>query len=331
MVPRSVLMPLGRVVQAGMGSAAAVIESQLAGHSTGAVQPVTEIGAAIWPQAAEILLASSAPPDWSVTGLPPALYPGLVQPIAAVLRRACLLRCLLRDGEVAVLEANQRIISEIVQDLAHEAAPGRIMVAQLILLQSPQAAPSLRRIMMAGREKAETAALHQALTRATDWALLQIESDTGVICEVQNGPLSGIAEQVRRVTALLDDVGRDNGIATHRPQLNAIRKKLDQACRARFAEALTEGLVRPLASASGPLDAADQRDLEACIRDLRALETTVRKIGGGSVYDALLVQALESVRVAERAGTLTPVRKLRLIELLSGPEAAAAAYRQGTH
>ncbi len=326
-VPRTVLMPISRVVQAGLGPEASLIDASLAGHTADAVQLITEIGGTIWPRAAEILVASSCPADWSETGLPPALYPALVQAVAAVLRRASRLRSLLRDSEVAVLEANERTISEIVQDITREPAAGQEMIAQLVLLQSPRAAPLLRQLMTTGQAKKETAILHQAMARGTEQALIQIESDAGSVEDIRSGPLAGVGEQVRRVTALLDDLGRDSGVAAHRPRLQAIRQKLDQACRARFAEALTEGLVQPLASACGPLDGAHQLELETCIRDLRTLETAVRPIGGSATYDALLVQASESVRIAAQAGTLTPVRKFRLIELLSGPEAAMAMYK----
>ncbi len=326
-VPRTVLMPISRVVHAGLGPEASLIDASLAGHTAGAVQLITEIGGMIWPRAAEILVASSCPVDWSETGLPPGLYPALVQAVAAVLRRASRLRFLLRDSEVAVLEANERTIREIVQDIAREPAAGQVMIAQLVLLQSPHAAPLLRQLMTTGQEKKETAILHQAMARGTEQALIQIESDAGSIEEIRSGPLASVGEQVRRVTALLDDLGRDTGVAAHRPRLQAIRQKLDQACRARFAEALTEGLVQPLASACGPLDGAGQLELETCIRDLRTLETAMRPIGGSATYDALLVQASESVRIAAQTGTLTPVRKFRLIELLSGPEAAMAMYK----
>ena len=51
--------------------------------------------------------------------------------------------------------------------------------------------------------------------------------------------------------------------------------------------------------------------------DIFSIPTTL----DGTAYTA-------SVSVTSAAGTLTPVRKLRLIEILAGPEAAAALYEQ---
>jgi hypothetical protein len=68
--------------------------------------------------------------------------------------------------------------------------------------------------------------------------------------------------------------------------------------------------------------------LESCARDLRSLETAARPVGGAGSYDQQLRQAAEKARLAAKAGTLTPVRMLRLVEILAGSEAAAALYRQ---
>ena len=58
------------------------------------------------------------------------------------------------------------------------------------------------------------------------------------------------------------------------------------------------------------------------------METEARKVGGAANYDRLLKEATDAVMEAAVAGTLTPVRKLRLIEILAGPEAAAELYER---
>jgi hypothetical protein len=118
------------------------------------------------------------------------------------------------------------------------------------------------------------------------------------------------------------------GVAADRPRLYAIRQKLDAACRERFSDGLNTGLLTPLAVAAGPMDGTGQRLMESCGRDLRELETEARKVGGGANYDRMLTQASEAVVKAAAAGTLTPVRKLRLIEIVAGPEAAEELYRK---
>ncbi len=82
----------------------------------------------------------------------------------------------------------------------------------------------------------------------------------------------------------------------------------------------------PLAALSVPLDGPAQTALESVARELRKLEMMARKLGDPAGYDALLRTASEAVVTAADAGTMTPMRKYRLIEILAGPEAAEALY-----
>jgi hypothetical protein len=155
-----------------------------------------------------------------------------------------------------------------------------------------------------------------------------MESDAGFTGEIQAVALANAGAQVRRIVTFLREIEDDAGFAADRPRLHAIRQKLDQACRERFSDDLTTGLLTPLAEAPGPIDGAGQTRMETHSRELRALETEARKVGGAASYDRLLNEATEAVMEAATAGTLTPARKLRLIEILAGPEAAAALYEK---
>jgi hypothetical protein len=327
-VPRTVLAAISRIVQSGLGREASVIDKMISGHKTDATQVITLAGEALWQRAAEILAVSPPPADWPETGLRATSYPPLAQAIAAVFRRASQLRCLLRDGEVAALETDQAAIDDILRNIANESAEGCAMIVQLILLQSPHAAARLRQFVASRQDMAEKAMLGHALACGTEQALTQMESPAGVINEINGAPLAGIGDQVRRITTFLREIGHDTGAAGHRGRLKAITQKLDQACRARFADGIAQGLVLPLTVAADRVDGARQTQMETCARDLRTFETMARKVGGSGSYDQLLLQASETVLAAAVAGTLTPVRKLRLIEILSGPEVAAAMYKR---
>ena len=75
------------------------------------------------------------------------------------------------------------------------------------------------------------------------------------------------------------------------------------------------------------MDSAAQSGMETSVRDLRLLETAARDIGSAGHYRAQLEKATATVSAAAAAGILTPVRQVRLVELLAGPEAADALYR----
>jgi hypothetical protein len=329
-IPRSALASLCAVVRDGFGAEASVIDTIVAGHKTDAIQVITAAGEALWPRAAEILALSSAPAEWENTGLRPTFFPPLAKAMAAVLRRAPRLRSLSLDEAMGALEPNRQAIDDIVRNIADEPAEGCAMIAQLILLQTPRAVPLLWQCVSSVRNIAEKALLQQATARGMELVLDQIESPSGIMDEIARAPLAAVGDPVRRIATFLREMGAQTAAPAHRGRLHAIREKLDQTCRARFADGIAEGLVQPLAAASGQWDGADQTQLEICARDLRTLETLARKVGGTVNYDQLLLQASETVQAAAKAGTLTQVRKFRLIEILSGSEVASAMYRKAT-
>jgi hypothetical protein len=307
-----------------LGAEVSAIDRIVAGHKTDATAVVATVGEALWPRAAEIMAALPMPADWGDTGLRPALYRPLADAIATVLRRATRLFDLARDTEVGALAADRTTIEAILFGLGDESAEGGAMVVALILRQAPHAIPLLRQCAAS----LPNGVLQRAMALGVDQVLTRLEGPQGVVDTITRAPLAAAGEDVRRIVAFLEEMGGDAGSATHRPRLKAMREQVDQACRERFAEGLAEGLVQPLAIASGALDAAGQMSLESCARDLRSLETAARPIGGAGSYDQQLRQAAEKARLAAKAGTLTPVRMLRLVEILAGSEAAAVLYRQ---
>ena len=84
-----------------------------------------------------------------------------------------------------------------------------------------------------------------------------------------------------------------------------------------------------LTGASGPVSRTVQTDLEACAREIRKLDAAARNVGAPARYDLLLRQAVEAVRNAAAAGILTPMRHVRLIEILAGSDAAESLYSGG--
>jgi hypothetical protein len=325
-VPRTALMPLARVVRAGLGSEMIFIDRTIAGRRMDATQAIALAEEALWPRAADILAVAPAPEDWAETGLPLRVYDSLARAITAVLRRGPHLYLLRRDHDVGVLDASEQAVNAILQGITAESELGCAMIARLILLRSPQAAPLLRRFVTSGQDHAGSRMMQTAIERGTEEMLAAMESEAGLAAEIQNVALANVGAQVRRISAFLREIEADDG--ADRPRLHAIRQKLDEACQERFSDGLNTGLLTPLAEAPRPVDGADQTRMETTSRDLRALETEARKVGGAVNYDRLLKEATDAVMEAAAAGMLTPARKLRLIEILAGPEAAAELYEK---
>ncbi len=326
-VPRSVLGPLSAVVAAGLGDEVARIERMTGGHKTDAIHTIAAAGDILWSRAAGILAASAVPAGWEDTGLRPALYRPLAGAVAAVLHRANWLLQLRRDEDLGVREASRTVVEAIVRDIGGEPAEGATMIAGLVLLQSPHAAPMLWDCLSSVRNTAGEAVLQRAMAGGMEWVLTRMEGQSGIMDDLNRAPLAMVGEQVRRLAAFLRHLDDDTAVAANRPRVRAIRDRVDAACRSRFADGIAEGIAAPLTTAPGALDGAGQTGLETRARELRTLECSARTIGGARDYDALLSRASDTVRAAGEAGVLSLVRQCRLIEILSGPDSAVAAYR----
>jgi hypothetical protein len=271
---------------------------------------------------------SGSAPDWEETGLRPALFAPIARAIATVLRRATLLLTLLRDAELGVLDVDEQAIRKIIANMTGEPPEGCAMVFKLILGRLPHAAPLLRRLAAASGTPAERTLLLTATDRGTEDIIFDMESLSDLTEGLREGPLAAVGTEVQRIAGLLQDISDDSNAARHRARLIKIREKLHTVCRERFVDGMTNGLIAPLAVATAAVDSAGQQQLETCARNLRTVEMAGRKLGNPSTYDALLCKASETVQAAAQSGNLGAVRALRLVEILSGPEAAEAMYQK---
>jgi hypothetical protein len=324
-VPRPVLAPIARIVRSGLGDLTSVIDGIIAGHKADAGQAITQAGELLWPRAAAILATAPPPEDLAETGLPLSAYKPLAASIAAVLRRAPQLRSLALDEAQGGLATDRAAVADILANITNEPEIACAMIARLVLVQSPHALSLLGNIADAGRTADEKDRLRAAVDSAVATVLTRMERDTGFVHEIGHGPLAAAGTEVRRVLTLLREIEADKSFSRQLPHLKTIRQKLDEVCRSRCARGVRDGLLAPLAAVS-PVDGLGQTALESFARDLRKLEMTARKVGNPAGYDALLRTASDAVLTAADAGTLTPMRKFRLIEILAGSEAAEALY-----
>lgn len=325
-IPRPALAPITRIVREGIGELAAEIDAMVAGDPSGATQAITLAGGRLWPRAAEILAKAATPSDWAATGLPPAAFPALVAIITAVLRRAPQLRRLMRSEELGGLAPDGEALQDILRDIANESLASHAIIVRLILARSPHAMPLLRRAVTDDGNPSHKETMLRAVERAIDATLTRMERATAFVETIGRGALADVGAEARRVTAILRQIETGADAAVYRPRLTAIRANLDETCRARFSRGVGETLVTRLAATARPMDEPGQAELETCARHLRQLDTSVRRVGVPGDYDQELRQAEAAINAAAAAGMLTPMRQIRLVELLAGPEAAAELY-----
>jgi hypothetical protein len=91
---------------------------------------------------------------------------------------------------------------------------------------------------------------------------------------------------------------------------------------------LQDELLAPLQRVGVPLDLATIPALESAARGLRVLETEGRVISSGSAYDVLLGSAADAIKGSAMRDRLGLADQIRLVEILSGPDAALAMLDQ---
>ncbi|HVZ08518.1 hypothetical protein [Rhodopila sp.] len=330
LVPRSAVMPVTDLVRTALGTDAAEIEALIAGRDTADVEVVAQAGGMLWPKAAAVAAsASTPPPAWAESGLPGAAFQPLLLGMATVWRRAVRLRVLARDRLLDAMKASQKMVEELLADTPAESPLGCAMIARLILLQAPSAAPFVRLFANAATNRADQAILHKALVQSVTCVAASLDQTDAFWERIGKAPLEDAGDVARGLVSLLTQLEEDPGGHVPPPRLLAMRDGLNRACLARFADGLNNGVTAPLQQASEPLSAASQGALEDTARDLRMLETAARPLGGGGEYDALLEAATRAVHDGGVRGTLSRMGEIRLTEILAGPEAALSLYRAG--
>jgi hypothetical protein len=169
-----------------------------------------------------------------------------------------------------------------------------------------------------------TPALRTAIDLVAEAQLARLESDEDGGAHVQLVDLSDAGTHVRRLASMLDGLAGATPPAALRIRVDAIRTGLDASCRLRFASGLAGEFMAPLRQLREASDPMALQGLEAAARQLRMLETEARQLGGASTYDTLLREAATVVRNTASDAGLPLCEKVRLIEILAGPEEALA-------
>jgi hypothetical protein len=203
--------------------------------------------------------------------------------------------------------------------IALQPADARPTILALLLARAPRLRPMLdgAAASMAPQMQATiVAAGRQAVAALLD----HLEPPGALEDQLARLDLGAAVAAARRLSGLLREVGGVPG------RVAGLRGRLSAACRERFAMGLHDDLLLRLREGQG--DGAAEA-LENAARHLRALESEGRVLGGAAAYDAWLARAVEAVRGLPAGGLLDEVEKLRLVEILAGPEAALAMVTGG--
>lgn len=323
---RAVIGVLSETVRAGMGDVAAEVDRLIAGRRTSDTGTIDLAGGRLWPAAAEVLARAPAPLGWDGTGLPITVWPAIAQAASVVLGRAVPLRRLMEDVKLGAVSPEDAALRAVLRELPETPPEGAAMVVRMMLEQLPRSASVLRGMITMSDDPVERRVLQRSLDRGMEQMLTHLEDESGVARGLGQSSVASAGVEVRRLARLLEDLDADPGASRQKPRLKQIRDRLDGACQARFADGVDRDLVQPLSVPDRPVTSQQQVVLEGRARDLRVFETAARGIGGSARYDALLGDAARAVEAAGTAGTLSPGRMARLVEILQGSEAAEEVY-----
>ncbi len=310
-VPRTALARLaGHVQQRLDAPTLARVASELAGGGDGAA---ARAGAVLWPASATALDAAPAPADWTaVTGIPLEDYAPIVRTVGAVLRRATLI-----DAACNALgPAADHALGELLAGLSD--TPDVLAVILPVLLER-HAHPD--HVLNAVRASCPPDKRHSAADAAARSA---IEAAGAVLIQLETAELATAGQQFGRVASLLAGLDQLRPTGARQDEAAQMRRQADEACRDRLSKAIAQDLLEPLAAASAAPTDEEIDGLETVARDVRRLEGIGRQLGNPVSYGALLRQATMSLTDGASSSPLPAADRVRLVELLSGPDAAWA-------
>ncbi|HEY1931480.1 MAG TPA: hypothetical protein VGG99_05670 [Acetobacteraceae bacterium] len=322
-IPRSVLQAMAATVRAALGAAADDIEMLIAGRGMHDLAAITDAGAQLWPRAADVLTQAPKPVGWSDTGLNEIVYPPMARRIGAVLAQLPTLHEMMAEADSGIVPPRLEPVCAMLQGVVAQCEDALPTMLALLLARLPQVTAMLPTIASRLGPRTERV-LQAAGDQAMEVLLQRMDGGSGDESPLAVASLAEAAGEARRFVTLLREL--DVAAAPERRQrLKTIRARLDASCRAQFAHGLASEFLTPLQRLEKASDDAAAARLETVARQLRELEAEARAIGGGASYDALLRQAASAVTAADAGLDLAD--QVRLVEILSGPEAAMALLK----
>lgn len=334
MLPRTALAVLARAMRRMMiddeahgaieSSLLARVDTLIEGGTTGGNAIVRQAGALLWPYASGALnrvasMEASAAPvaacraDWLAEGLAPSE----LQPTAGALAPILAAACALHDHDQARITLTEPLLLDMLTAAGRNGRLAYGMALTVLIIRVPEAAAGLLAAHLKlpdRRVLAETAA---------ESALAWLETETA-------GPAACIADatclEISRQAALLEALA-DQPDPARRRRVAEAKAHLLTGCLQRLATGLQAQVMAPLRALPVTDTAHDMRRdaaldaMEDAARTLRRFEIEARRLGGQGQFDALVRETSAAV---SGNTALSSMDRARLMEILAGPEAAAA-------
>jgi hypothetical protein len=313
-LPRSMILPMTRLVEDAFGTRMIEIRKTLRGRTTADAALIAATGAAVWPDAAAVLAKAAMPSRWRETRLPEATFGELAARTAALLRQAPALDQLVLETANSLIPPDPRTTEGIVRAVRSDRADALPMLAILLISRLPEAAGLLHELAAARSLPGLKAAAEQAAD------LLLDRMATGDALPAYRG-LCTFSIATRGIVNLLSELDHKTATRGRRLQIRGLRQQLDRDCRACFRTGMMEEFVTPLQTGT---DGTQCARLEEAARGLRMLEAEGRRIGPATVYQEMMSEAVDVVRDLPAEAAIGLIDRVRLLEILAGSDLALA-------
>lgn len=321
-IPRTALGTLARYVQLNHSEAAGSGPTVAGDVFSDDLTSLLRAGERVWPAAAEALRSLAAVPgDWSKeTGLQDRDFAAISTSLQVLFPLAAPLIQIAVDATAGTDPEPEQLLA-MLDATAPAGARITAMFIAMCLSWLPRPGVFIKIADQFANAK-EHAAVAATADSAVELVLSGIERSPTFKAD-----LASAADEMRRVAVLLDDLTVNSPSKPgRRTRVEKVRQSVDIVCRENFATEIGSQLVDPCARIA-TVDEGAIEGFENTARTLRRYEAVARRFGGAEFYDQQILGAAQSLTPRRGETAMARASRIRLIEILRGSDAAAAAMQ----
>lgn len=321
-IPRTALGTLARYIQLNQPEAAGSGPTVAADIFSDDLTSLLSAGERVWPAAAEFLRSLPAiPADWSKeTGLQDRDFTAISTSLQVLFPLAAPLIQIAVNARTGIDAEPERLLA-MLDATAPSGARITAMFIAMCLSWLPRPGVFIKIADQFANAK-EHAAVAATADSAVELVLSGIERSSTFKAD-----LASAADEMRRVAVLLDDLTINSpNKPGRRTRVEKVRQSVDTVCRENFATEIGSRLIDPCATIATADEGAIE-GFENTARTLRRYEAVARRFGGAEFYDQQILGAAQSLTPRRDETAMARVSRIRLIEILRGSDAAAAAMQ----
>jgi len=314
-IPRTALPSLARCIETKLDDADASSPPDMSNDDP---ESILALGRTLWPRAAEAIGGSAVPPQWSSeTGLRDQDYTALSTAFRVLFPQAAPLI-------QAAVDAGKGIDPEPEQILAmlEAIAPAGAHATAIFMAMGLGWLPRAKLFVTIADEFANARGISSITNNAVEFVLSEIEQSSAY-----KAGLATASDKMRRAALMLEDLADASpSRPARRNRIEQVRQSVDNVCRESFVAEVANQLVEPCSDIASANDEQVQA-FEDTARALRRFEAVAKNFGGTEFYDRQLRGAARALSPQVDDDITVLASRIRLIEILRGPDAAAAAMQ----